>query len=334
MPKLDIIITHYKEPWEIGKKLFDMIGAQQGISFDDISVYLIHDGSDFFPCENFRGYPFNVTQHTIPHAGVSAARNAGLDLSCSPWVMFCDFDDMFSNAFSLYSVIPLLSDDYDLLWGDFWSIDKSFDGTFKVTQRGMNCVFIHAKFFRREYLDKAHIRFDTDLEFNEDCLFATTVIETLPANRIGKITTNFPLYVWCFTPNSATSTEDNWWRACVGGYKRNRKVCELFKTEKEPVRYHTMCARLIWDAYFSFNLVDIPDEFRPLIEDFRQFYKEHKEIFWSLDPKNMVEVWDIAFKQFKTWEEESEHRWHSVPMRRRESVNIYQWLKLIEDGKE
>lgn len=332
MPTLDIIITHYNEPWTTGKKLFDMIGAQQGISFDDISVFLIHDGTDLFPCECFKDYPFKVTQHRIDHAGVSAARNAGYDLGVSPWVMFCDFDDMLSNAFSLYSVIPHLSDKYDLVWGEFWSVDKTFDGTFKVTKRGNNCVFVHAKFFRRAYLDESGVRFDPELEFNEDCLFVTTIMESLPIERIGEITTPFPLYVWCYTPNSATSTEDNWWRACIGGYKRNRKVCELFKETKDEYRYKAMCSRLIWDAYYSFNLEHIPDQFIPLIDDFREFYKENKECFWSLDTRRMYDVWNIATRQFETWEQEAEHRWNNIPMQRRKGVNIYQWLEIIENG--
>ena len=332
MAKLDIIVTHYKEPWTVGKKFFDMLGTQQGINFDDIAVYLIHDGTEYFPCEYFNSYPFAVTQHTIPHAGVSAARNAGFEMSNSGWVCFCDFDDMFSNAFSLFSVIPVLSDEYNLLWGDFWSVDKTFDGTFSVTKRELNFVFIHGKFFRREYLTQAGIRFDTDLEFNEDCLFVTTIMETLPPDKIGKISCPFPLYVWCYTPDSATTTENNWWRACIGGYKRNRKVVELFRKEKEPERFDAMCARLIWDAYYSFNLENVPDDFIPLIDDFREFYRANKERFWALPPDKMVEVWDIATRQFKTWEQESEHRWNNIAMKRRKEVNIYQWLNIIEKG--
>lgn len=329
---LDIIITHYKEPWSVGKKLFDSIGMQMGISFDDICVYLVHDGTECFPDECFDLYPYKVHQHRIEHGGVSAARNAGFDLGKSQWVIFCDFDDMFSNAFSLNATLPLLSDRHDLLWGDFWSVDREADGSFTITRRGHNFVFVHAKFFRRQYLVESGIRFDTDLEFNEDCLFCTVIMETLPAERIGHIDTLFPIYVWCFTPGSATATQENWWRATIGGYKRNRKVVELFRETKEEIRYNSMIARLIWDAYFSFNLDHIPDDFKPLIEDFRQFYMEHKDRFWSLDTEHMMEVFDISSKQFHKWVEEAEHRWNNIPMKPRSDISIYKWLDGIEKG--
>ena len=48
---LDIIVTHYKEPFDVGKKLFDMIGLQRCVDLDQIRVLIVHDGSEAFQTE-------------------------------------------------------------------------------------------------------------------------------------------------------------------------------------------------------------------------------------------------------------------------------------------
>ena len=329
---LDIIVTHYKEPWQIGKKFFDMLGLQVAVNFDDIRVTLIHDGTDLFPDEYFSEYPYTVEQVRIDHAGVSAARNTGIERATQKWIQFCDFDDMYSNAFSLKTVLDVLDTDlYDVLWDDFWSVDRLNDG-WVINRRSENVVFVHGKVFRREYLMQSCLRFDTSLEFNEDCLFCTTALETLPCERIGKINTPFPFYVWCYTPKSTTSTQANWWRAYIGGYDRNRKVVELFKKCKPKERYQAMVARHIWDSYYMLNLETMPKKLTRCLDDFRGFYKEHKIDFWTLDETSMQEVKNISTIQYETGERESLERWGSVPMKRREGVSIEAWLDGIEKG--
>ena len=77
---LDIIVTHYKEPWETGKRLFDSIALQECINFDDVGVILVNDGEGHeLPAECFANYPFAVNQVSIKKGGVSRARNYGLD---------------------------------------------------------------------------------------------------------------------------------------------------------------------------------------------------------------------------------------------------------------
>ena len=43
---LDIIVTHYKEPWSVGEGLFNSIAMQRMINFDDIGVILVNDGEE------------------------------------------------------------------------------------------------------------------------------------------------------------------------------------------------------------------------------------------------------------------------------------------------
>ena len=38
---LDIIVPHYKEPWSVGKPLFDMLSMQHGVSSKNFRVILL-----------------------------------------------------------------------------------------------------------------------------------------------------------------------------------------------------------------------------------------------------------------------------------------------------
>lgn len=103
---LDIIVTHYDEPWETGAKFFQMLDIQRKVDFQQIRVILVNDGEEHsLPSEYFEGRPYRVTQISIPHAGISAARNAGIEKATAEWICFCDFDDMFADVYSLWSVL-------------------------------------------------------------------------------------------------------------------------------------------------------------------------------------------------------------------------------------
>ena len=73
---LDLIVPHYKEPWETCKYLFDSIAMQRGIDFGDIRVVLVNDGDAVVLNKDvFVGYPFEVEYLVKEHGGVSTARN-------------------------------------------------------------------------------------------------------------------------------------------------------------------------------------------------------------------------------------------------------------------
>ncbi len=144
---LDLIITHYKEPWELGKPMFDMLALQRNISFDDVGVILVNDGEENeLPAECFEGYPFEISQMSIPKGGVSRARNAGLDASTADWVMFCDFDDSFSSLFGLHLIFAAMQEgSCDTLWSAFTEESVDDNGVVHLFAHERDCVFVHGK---------------------------------------------------------------------------------------------------------------------------------------------------------------------------------------------
>lgn len=199
---LDLIITHYKEPWEVGKQMFDMLAMQREVDFDNVGVILVNDGEgNELPDFCFKGYPFEVSQMSIPKGGVSKARNAGLDASNADWVMFCDFDDCFSSIFGLYLIFCAMNEDkYDTLWSCFTEETKNAEGSIVLVPHERDWVFIHGKAHRRQYLVDNGIRFHEKLTIHEDVFFSMMAQSVCKPERVGSIRT--PFYLWKWNPNS------------------------------------------------------------------------------------------------------------------------------------
>lgn len=247
---LDIIITHYTEPIEVGMPLLRMIGLQRGVDKNDFCVTIVNDGGNRLDGGCLSSLPYNVRQIDIPHSGVSAARNAGIDNTSADWVMFCDFDDSFANVYALRDVLNVLpAPGYDMLWSQI--IVEDFTGgndviyMSPVTQR---FVFVHGKAYRTAFLRETGIRFDESMNFQEDSLFNAVIIAKTPHTRIGEIKTQSPLYIWARRPHSVTNSgrEDE---AVMGHFIRNLKVTEENKARGAEY-YSGMVTRTVYDTYF------------------------------------------------------------------------------------
>ena len=197
-----MIVTHYKEPWEVGKRLFDMIAMQRNIRFQDVGVILVNDGEENeLPSECFEGYPYEIHQLSIPHGGVSRARNAGLDASTADYVMFCDFDDSFSSVFGLHLIFAAMQEDkYDYIWSNFTEETMDDDGVIHLVAHGRDFVFVHGKVMRRQFLVDNSLRFHPKLTIHEDAFLNLIAQEVAEPERIGSI--NTPFYVWQWNDRS------------------------------------------------------------------------------------------------------------------------------------
>lgn len=192
----------------MGKGLFDSIAMQRMINFDDIRVILVNDGEENeFKDLNPYEYPFMINQMSIKHGGVSKARNAGLDASDADWVMFCDFDDGFSNVYGLHLIFCAMHEDkYDTLWSCFTEETLNKDGQLTLVPHGRDYVFVHGKAHRRKYLVENNLRFHDKLTIHEDGYFNALVQAVTPEERIGAIQT--PFYIWKWNANSVVRRDN------------------------------------------------------------------------------------------------------------------------------
>lgn len=332
--KLDLIVTHYKEPWSVGQKFFSMLDIQRGINFDDIRVLIVHDGTEPFPEEAFTGYPgrpYHVDQIRIAHGGISAARNAGIRHARAPWLMFCDFDDMFSNVYALRDYLTLLPNDkYNMMWAPFIAEDLTKDGETVLNRRGHNLVFIHGKIYRRQYLLDENLTFDESLEFNEDSCFNAVFNTICDPRKIGEIKAPSIPYIWCFNRDSLTTTRGNRYKALIGLYERNKRVVEAFRQRLPRPRYCAMIARACVDAYFMLNLETIPDELKPIRDDFIKFYHDHRAEMWETDAETLRQIKRISRLEHETGDNEEVQRFgnlaDNIP---HTDLTVTQWLQQI-----
>ena len=292
---LDIVITHYKEPWEVGEKLFRMIGLQRCIDFDAIRVMVINDGGQRLPEEKLGELPYKVEQIDIPHGGISAARNAGIENATGKWIMFCDIDDNFASIFSLREIVNLLyTDGYDMLWSRILAEDyvdgKEFLYFVPDKQR---FVFCHGKVYRRQFLIDNNVRFDERLVFNEDSCFNAVIIARTPARRIGEINAQFPLYTWIRRPQSVTNSgrEDE---ASYGHFKRNMIVTGEYEGKSDP-RLNGMVTRTAYDTYYMvFGRRNSMQMRRRMLDEFTPWIAERIGLFGKVDPLILEEIQSIS----------------------------------------
>lgn len=329
---LDIIMPHYNESWEEGEKFFSMLDLQRDADFSRIRVIFVQDGPDnALPPEHFTHRPYTVEQLTIPHGGVSAARNAGLKAATADFVMFCDFDDMFSNVYALRDILNVLNPDYDVLWAEFFSEDKMSDGSMKLHTRGRNLVFIHGKVYRRKFLLDNDLWFDTALKFNEDSCFNAIANTIVDYRRTGQIKTLCPPYIWCYREGSATTSPDHQGQALLGLYERNKRVCEAFRKRMPYDRYCAMVARTIWDTYHSCNVDNPGPEQQQIIADFATWYAARRGCWLLVDDETMTQVRKISQSEHERGDQEAEARWSIEHQSRfRSEISIENWLAALE----
>ena len=87
---LDIVITHYKEPWEVCRPLFETLDAQRGVDWDQIRVTVVNDGGIMLPGDKLIGLSYWVQQLDIPHGGIRSHGSCSATVTtasamCSPW---------------------------------------------------------------------------------------------------------------------------------------------------------------------------------------------------------------------------------------------------------
>lgn len=332
---LDIIIPHYKEEWEIGKKNFDILALQRGVDFADIRVLLVNDGEEYHVAdEKLEQYPYRIDQLDIPHGGVSAARNAGMDYSDQDWIMFCDFDDMFTNVFSLKDILSVLPADYDMLYTPFIAEDRTVEGTTWLHLRDdENCVFMHGKVWRRQWLVDHGLRFDTEVHFSEDSEFCAIAYTMLETKRIGRLKTPSPAYMWVYRENSVTTTPGRYVESRYDLFHRHLKV---YEAHCEHFPYDRQCgqaARLVMDMYYTLNRPNLPPEFDELKRMTREFYLTHKQEFWDTPMEDLKKIKAVS-------RSENISRHHVMEAARSgakllndfdESITVTKWLRQLED---
>ncbi|MBP5246211.1 MAG: glycosyltransferase family 2 protein [Clostridia bacterium] len=218
--KVSVIVPVYKAETTVARCI-EIIISQNDI---DLELVLVDDGSpdrSGAVCDEYAEKDPRIKVIHKANAGVSAARNAGIEASSGDWIMFCDADDEILPG----TIAEMLKEggDADIVLGGFeayiinkrrnrvsimrdlkrdcFSLEKAefTDGFFKFYQTN-NILSSCAKLFRADIIRKNNIRFNTDLVVLEDYDF---VLSFLPFCR--KIcSSSATVYLWYIFQESGT----------------------------------------------------------------------------------------------------------------------------------
>lgn len=297
---LEIVITHYKEPWEVCLKQFLMLDLQRCVDWSEITVTVINDGGHRLPEDKLADLSFPFRQIDIPHGGISMARNAGIDNAREPWIMFCDCDDTFANIFALQDIINVLHspkiDSFDMMWGECCEEDY-INGARILYLMPKNKIFVfcHGKVYRRQFLLDEGIRFDPGLTFNEDSCFNAVIIARTPYQRIGEIKSHAPIYAWIRRTNSVTTSDNAPDDGAYGQFHRNLTVTEENRLHREEKCYCGMVTRTAYDTYYMVNGKRISTECKKrILSEFIPWMKERMDAFQNVSPEILNQIREVS----------------------------------------
>lgn len=293
---IDIVITHYMSPWSLGKPWFDILSLQRGIDFSEFGVILVSDGEGSRLDDSlFADYPFEVRNITIPHGGVQASRNAGIDNADADWIMICDFDDTLLSVNSMYYALEAArnSDGKVMLVSKFIE-EFGKDGKVNYVDADSGIIFNHGKLYRLDWLNEEGIRFHEKLSRHEDVYFNTLIQAIVNDEQVGII--KKPFFMWCYNKDSVSRSTEDWQLTTYPDKIRQRiAINREFKRRglDGSVEYNTVTT--IAEGYYEFQQMQwFANRLKKKVETaerwFSTFVREYWEIYSKVDPVVLAQV--------------------------------------------
>lgn len=190
-------------------------------TYAHFELILINDGSTDSSgqiCDHLASQYENIKVHHIENAGVSNARNMGIQLATGSWVTFIDSDDFVTQDYlatlasaveglnvgfviaSLHHIKNGIVTDLPPHSGktELWSTEETMKELLMTTRTSF---FPVAKLFKRDLL--ADEKFNTNYHLAEDALFLT---ELLLKTRCSSVFIDKPVYYYDHREGSATTS--------------------------------------------------------------------------------------------------------------------------------
>lgn len=186
MAKVSIIIPVYNKERFVERCLNSIVNQID----KNAQVIIVNDGSTDNSNTICKKYikENNWELYSIPHSGVSAARNYGLKKVKSDYVTFLDSDDTLTTD-AIEKMNSMVKDDeFNIIQFGMNQINGGVCHTYKMAERGDYKMpesirywqFVTNKLFKMSFLKEHKIKFNEDLEFGEDEMF---VVDAFLANN-------------------------------------------------------------------------------------------------------------------------------------------------------
>lgn len=285
---IDIIIPAYNAHRFIQSTLFSI--ACQTIS-NLINVYVVNDCSDYdYSKEIYRFKPYiNIKELKTPeNIGPGGARQYGIDHSNGKYIVFIDADDVFNDGYSvekLYNCID--KNNLNILTSNF--NEESEEGFKEFLY---NEVWVHAKIYRRSFLEENNIRFNNSRS-NEDTGF--NMLISLNEEKGFPHFDDFT-YIWLYNCDSITRRNKNeydYYGMEGYAYNANWAIEEALKRgyKKDKIASKIFSALLcMYYAYIRFKDLDDKNGNMLLVNSklLKRLYENNKYYLTKKDKTEIV----------------------------------------------
>lgn len=244
-----IVIPRYKETEKDIFPLLCSICTQVGVSFDDIEVIIVNDGTEKGLDENFIGiFGAGIRQVNLEkNRGPGAARQAGLDAAKGDYVMFCDADDSLHNVGTLNAFFQELEEYVpDMLVSSWLEEIADSNGDNKYITHECDNTWMHGKVFRKQFLMQHKIRFHEELRVHEDSYFLAIAASLSERSRYIPIVS----YIWKY--NSSSITRNNNGIYTYESIPEFIRACSLAYTEIEKYNPGLMEYKIIQFTLYNY----------------------------------------------------------------------------------
>ncbi len=296
---ISIIIPVYN----VESYLHQCVDSVLAQTYRDFEVILVDDGSpDNCPriCDEYAQKDSRVHVIHQINSGVSAARNIGIEHAKGEWITFVDSDDWVSKNYLENFEIEKSSADL-IVQGlqyinhssgeiieykglDNESIDKNSASSIIVKNDLLMQGYPVCKAFRKKFLEKNNLRFDTSLSTHEDIIF---VLQSFVASKVIDLRRG-TLYNYRYFHSSRTlSSKEHPWYETLDSSKKMFDAMKITIThfgisDNEYITYlYSRCIEPHVKAIFSVKYDNIINYYKTI----SYILKDRKNIINYYHPK-------------------------------------------------
>ena len=266
-------------------------------TYTNFELILINDGSTDSSgqiCDDLANQYENIKVYHIENAGVSNARNMGIQLATGSWVTFIDSDDFVTQDYlaTLASAVEGLNVGFVIAplhhikngivtdlsphsgKTELWSTEETMKELLMTTRTSF---FPVAKLFKRDLL--ADEKFNTNYHLAEDALFLT---ELLLKTRCSSVFIDKPIYYYDHREGSATTSVNRYVFDTIEVYKQIiAQVSQVFPNLK-----YELINRECW------SYITVYDK---IIFTSREEYQKEKAVLRTWIVQHRREIWKDAY---------------------------------------
>ena len=263
-------------------------------TYAHFELILINDGSTDSSgqiCDHLASQYGNIKAHHIENAGVSNARNMGIQLATGSWVTFIDSDDFVTQDYLTtlasavegvnvgFVIAPLhhikngIVTDLPPHSGktELWSTEETMKELLMTTRTSF---FPVAKLFKRDLL--ADEKFNTNYHLAEDALFLT---ELLLKTRCSSVFIDKPVYYYDHREGSATTSVNRYVFDTIEVYQQIiAQVSQAFPNLK-----YELINRECWSYITVYDKIIFTsrEEYQKEKAELRNWIVQHRHEIWK-----------------------------------------------------